>query len=273
MSDRNGASGNGEKNDYEVDDTENKSQNATLSRIQKFRDELAEYQLLFAQNELTQEISQEQQHRSYQRLASGFLQLLKPYLTDDKLKNSTYYWEGYSGETPQESEDVLLLGEFSIDPPEAINQPSQDSLDQAIKMGDIQTLQRADPRNEVEPREYTVIGLRDFAAAEVEWEEEWQIMFGPEVSRADLASEIRDPSVRVLQRSHRNEPLTVVKRAHLPKSVIDNAITAMENFIRDVGMDVQIDEGTPTIQGFDQSREQTDTTLTRTSGQDDDPRL
>lgn len=213
----------------QVNDEDNKSQNATINRIQRYRDDLAEYQLLFAQNELSEEISERQQHRAYHQLAKGFLQLLKPYLTAEEIQQGEHYW------------NEVDLGSFMIEPPEAIQQPSKQEMESALKAGHKQTFARADPRNEVEAKRYRVIGLRDFAAAEPEWQVEWSVMYGPEVSPADLRSEIRDSRVRVQPRSHRNEPITVIRSGRVPRQIIDNVVTELENFVRAVGMDVDIE--------------------------------
>jgi hypothetical protein len=212
-----------------VNDEENKSQNATIERIQSFRDDLAEYRLLFAQNELTEEISEAQQHRAYHQLAKGFLGLLKPYLTaEDEVAESKEYW------------NEVELGAFTINPPAAITQPSRGEIDTALRQGDSRTLARAEPRNTVEPKAYTVIGLRDFDAVPAEWEVSWSVMFGPEVSPASLRQEITDPAVRVHPRGSRTEPITVTRTVRLPRRIIDEAVTQMEHFVRDLGMDLEI---------------------------------
>lgn len=216
-----------------VSDDDNQSQNATIRRIQSFRDDIAEYQLLFAQNELQNDISEAQQHRSYHQLARGFLQLLKPYLMDEEIPRSEYYW------------NEVELGEFTISPPEVIQQPSQGQMEAALKAGRRETLARADPRNSVESKHYSVVGLRDFAAADPEWEVEWQVMYGPDVRPSGIRSQIRDSSVRVHPRSHRNEPITVTKTVRVPRQIIDAAITELEQFVREVGMDIDLDDSVP----------------------------
>lgn len=220
------AADNAEKTNQEINDEENQSQNSTLRRIQRFRDDIAEYQLLFAQNEITHEIGEDQQHRSYHQLARGFLQLLKPYLTDEEMAQSEYYW------------NQVELGSFTIDPPDVIRPPERAEVEFALRDGNRQALARADPRNTVESKRYDVVGLRDFAAAQPEWTVEWQVMYGPETSPADLRQEITSPRVHVSERTHRNEPITVIHTARIPRQIIDAAITAMENFVRALGMDI-----------------------------------
>lgn len=227
--------------DKHVADEENKSQNATIHRIQQYRDRVAEYQLLFAQNELSREITEAQQHRSYHQLVKGFLQLLKPYLMDESIPGSQFYWQGYSGNSPDPDDGILHLGEIVVEPPDAIRQPSKEEMAGALQAGDQQTIQRADPRNAVEEQKYDIVGLRDFASAEVEWIEEWEVMFGPEVTPYDLRQQIHDPMVDVRDRRHRNEPITVVRTVRVPRSIIDNAVTALENFVRDMGMDIDFE--------------------------------
>lgn len=217
----------------QVNDDENKSQTATIQRIQKYRDNLADYQMLFAQNELTGDVSEAQQHRSYHQLTKGFLRLLKPYLTDYRHEDPEIiigqrYWE------------EVELGSFTIDPPAVISRPSRQEMDHALRTGHQQTIQRADPRNSVEPKEYSVRGLRDFDAAEPEWSVEWQVMYGPEVTPAELRSQISDPNVHVQPRATRTEPITIVKTARVPRRIIDETVTQLENFVRDLGMDVDI---------------------------------
>jgi hypothetical protein len=225
-----GDSSNGEMvSGTKVNDEENKSQNATIERIQSFRDDLAEYRLLFAQNELTEEISEAQQHRAYHQLAKGFLGLLKPYLTaEDEVAESRKYW------------NKEPLGAFTIDPPAAIQQPSRGEVDAALQSGDSRTLARAQPRNNVEAESYRVVGLRDFDAVPPEWEVSWSVMVGPEVSPQTLRSEITDPGVQVHPRSSRTEPITISRTVRLPRRIIDEAVTQMEHFIRDLGMDLDI---------------------------------
>jgi hypothetical protein len=228
-------------NGKQVNDEENKSQNATIERIQSFRDDLAEYRLLFAQNELTEEIGEAQQHRAYHQLAKGFLGLLKPYLTaDDEVAESEAYWE------------EVGLGAFTVDPPAAITQPSRGEVDTALRRGDSRTLARAEPRNNVEAKRYAVKGLRDFDAAPAEWEVSWSVMFGPEVSPATLRGEIADPAVQVHPRSSRTEPITVTRTVRLPRRIIDEAVTQLEHFVRNLGMDVDLDDsGVPEF-GFEE---------------------
>lgn len=244
---RNGAGGGDSGQEQKrVDDEENASQNATIQRIQNYRDRVAEYQLLFAQNELSGEVSETEQHRSYHQLASGFLQLLKPYLTDPDIPGSQYYWHGYSGESlsaTRKSGDgrILHLGTVPVEPPEAISKPSKEEVEGALRTRNSHTMQRADPRNSVENKSYDIVGLVDFAQAPAEWTEEWEVMFGPEVTPQDLREKIRDPTVRILDRTHRHEPITVVKSVRVPRSAIDAAVTAMENFIRDIGMDIEFE--------------------------------
>jgi hypothetical protein len=218
----------GKSSRVKVSDEENRSQKATIQRIQSFRDDIAQYQLAFANNELSREVPEENQHRSYHLLAKGFLQLLRPYLEDDSASSSNYYW------------DEIDLGEFTIDPPAVVRQPTRHEMGRALKSGDLNTISRADPRNAVEPKRYSCIGLRDFAASQPEWTVEWTVMFGPEVSATDLRAEINDRSVTVPPRSHRNEPISIQKKARVPRPMIDNAITAMENFVREIGMDVEM---------------------------------
>jgi len=216
--------------DRTIDDEENTSQSATIRRIQSFRDDIADYQLLFAQNELSEEISEGRQHRAYYQLAKGFLQLLRPYLTDEDVPQSDHYW------------NQVQLGEFAVDPPAAIAQPSQQQVDHALKANDQSTIARADPRNAVDSKHFSVIGLRDFDSAQAEWNVQWEVMFGPDVSAADIRSQLQQSGVRVSPRSHQTEPLTVTKRVRIPRQIIDNAVTALENFVRDIGMDVEWDE-------------------------------
>lgn len=225
-----------------VDDDDNTSQTATIQRIHDYRDTIADYQLAFAQNELSGDVDAGQQHRAYHQLAKGFLQLLKPYLTDQDVPGTQYYWEGYTADSLEDasSDGILRLGTVTADPPDAIRTPSRDEVADALREGDQQTIQRADPRNAVDGRSYDIVGLLDFASAPAEWTEEWRVMFGPEVTPHDLRQQIRDPDVRVRDRRHRNEPITVVKTMRVPRSVIDNAVTALENFVRDLGMDVDL---------------------------------
>jgi len=214
----------------QIEDEDNASQSATIRRIQSYRDDIADYQLLFAQNELSENISEAQQHRAYFQLAKGFLQLLRPYLSDEDVPQSTHYW------------NEVALGEFAVDPPAAIAQPSQQQLEHALKASDQSTISRADPRNSVDSKHFSVIGLRDFASAQAEWDVQWEVMFGPDVSAADIRSQLQQSGVRVSPGTHRNEPLTVTKRVRIPRQIIDNAVTELENFVRDIGMDVEWDE-------------------------------
>lgn len=211
-----------------VNDDEKKSQNATINRIQRYRDDIAEYQLLFAQNQMSNDVNEGQQHRAYHELAKGFCQLLKPYLTDEGIPQSDYYW----GEVP--------LGKMRVDPPEAIRPPSREEMGSAVRQRSRTDLALGSPRNTVQPKVYRVDGLRDFATAPPEWEVEWTVMFGPEVSPADIQRKITDRKVRVTQQSHRNEPITVVRTEQLSREIINNAVTAMENFVRDLGMDIEM---------------------------------
>lgn len=212
-----------------VADDEGKSQNATIARIQQFRDTIADYQVLFAENELAADVSAADQHRSYHQLAKGFLQLLKPYLTDENIDGSKHYWER------------IELGSFSVDPPPAISPPSREEAARALRGRDTAVVARADPRNEADPHEYDVIGLQDFAAAPPEWDVRWSLMYGPEVSVRELRARIETPGVRVLPRQHRAEPITVVRTARVPLEIINDAITAMENFVRALGMDIELE--------------------------------
>lgn len=240
MSDANGSGKSGQPR--AVQDEENQAQNATIRRIQSFRDDIAEYQLLFARNELTEDMSESQQYRAYHQVARGFCQLLKPYLTAQDIDQSERYWR------------QLPLGEFEVDPPDAIRRPERQRVGAALGNDASGLARRADPRNDVEPRRYELQGLQDFWAAEVEWREDWQVMYGPEVNPADIRAEVSDPDVRVHERSTRTEPIRVSRIARLPRPIIDEAITAMENFVRDLGMDIDLeDQGTDIIRHFDMS--------------------
>lgn len=212
----------------QVNDDENQSQSATINRIQRYRDDLAEFQKVFAEGELSDEIDERKQHRAYHHLVSGFLQLLKPYLTDSEITESQYYWED------------AQLGEFTVTPPEIIQRPTRDEMDRALQRGDKMTLARGMPREGVDPITYRVEGLKDFASAKTEWEVEWSVMFGPEVSAMDVRHEIHDESVRVKPRRRRNEPIMVVKTVRLPRPIIEAAVTALENFVRSLGMDIDL---------------------------------
>lgn len=214
----------------EVNDEEKQSQNATIRRIQKYRDDIAEYQLLFAQNEMSMEVNEAQQHRAYHQLAKGFCQLLKPYLTDDGISQSSHYWEDVN------------LGNFDVSPPDVICPPSREEMGAAVRHGEKTALARGSPRNHVEGKSYSVIGLRDFSTAPAEWQVEWTVMFGPEVSPLDIQQQTRDENVRVSERSHRNQPITVVRTARVPRVIINNAVTAMDNFVRELGLDLDFSE-------------------------------
>jgi hypothetical protein len=225
-----------------VNDEENQSQSATINRIQAYRDELAEYQLLFARNELSNELSEGEIHRSYHQLVSGLAQLLMPYLRDDGIQSARHYWER------------VKLGEFDIDPPSAIHQPDQMDVAGALGGDGLGAVALADPRNSVEPKHYEVYGLQDFMGAEPEWTEEWSVMVGPEISPADLRQQITEDGVRVLDRRHRNEPIRVERIARVPMGIVTEAATQLEHFIRDLGLDVDLqDQGTDIIRNFDMS--------------------
>jgi hypothetical protein len=217
----------GESPRSKVSDEENQSQSAAIRRIQKYRDRIAEYQMFFAENEITREIGEGEQHTAYHQLAKGFLQLLKPYLTDPEIPRSAVYW----GEKD--------LGGFSITPPSAISRPSAGEMEAALRSGNRLTMSRASTRACAEPREYQVRGLKTFANAPAEWSEEWTLMWGPEISAEDLRAQINDPRVSVQPREHRTQPITVVKSARVPKHVIDDVITCLEQFVRDVGLDIE----------------------------------
>jgi len=211
-----------------VNDEENQSQNAAINRIQAYRDELAEYQLLFARNELSNELSEGEIHRSYHQLVSGLAQLLMPYLRDYDIGSAQHYWE------------TVKLGEFEIEPPAAIQQTDRLSVAGALGGEGIGAVALADPRNSVEPKHYDVVGIQDFMAAEPEWTEEWSVMVGPEVSTADLRQQIAEDGVRVLDRRHRNEPIRVERVARVPMDIVTSAATQLEHFIRDIGLDVEL---------------------------------
>jgi hypothetical protein len=55
-------------------------------------------------------------------------------------------------------------------------------------------------------------------------------------------------------RSHRNQPITVSRLARVPRPIIDEAVTQMEHFLRDIGMDIEINEGLPEW-GFEEVHE------------------
>ncbi len=225
-----------------VDEEENTSQNTSIQRIQKFRDHLAEYQVWFAQNEISQEVSREDQLRSYHRMTQGFLRVLTPYLTDDRLtpaagdtdadqpNKGNYYW------------NRVNLGSFTVDPPNILQKPGQRTMERAIRNHDTAKLARADSRTNADPRRFAVAGLRDFAASDPELSVSWTVMFGPEVEAHELRSELSDPNATIRPRNHRTEPIEVDKTVQLPKSIIDNAVTAMENFVRELGLDIDFEE-------------------------------
>lgn len=249
--DPNPNSENGDKERIEqqkrVADDDNKSQNATIARIQQWRDKIADCREFMAENRATQEVPQDELRAMYFELAQGYLQQLRPYLTDyETFPHGRYFWEGYLADDIEDADNVLQLGTITVDPPEAIQQPSRDELSGAIRHHDRQTLARARPRQSVDEISYSVIGLKDFAVAEFEWEEQWSVRFGPEYSAGDLRQEIDDPRVKVVQGSRR-EPITVIRRVQMPRSIIDNAITSLEDFVRKIGMDVEFDtDGLPT---------------------------
>lgn len=214
----------------EVDDEENRSQNATIRRIQSFRDDIADYQLLFARNEVSKQLSEREALRSYHQLVKGFLQLLRPYLTDDSISEAQKYWT------------ETTLGTITVDPPASIQRPSQARFKQALTNNDPKSLAISAPQNNPSKKMYRVKGLKDFAEWDAEWQVEWQVMFGPAVTPDDLRERIQDSSVSVLDASHRNEPIRVQKTAQLPRHIIDSAVLELENFVRGVGMDVDFDE-------------------------------
>lgn len=226
----------------QVEDDENHSQTKTINRIHAYRDQLAEFQVAFAENELVGEVPERRQHRAYHQLASGLLRLLKPYLTDEEIDEAEYYWND------------IDIGTFTVNPPAVIQKPDRQELSGAIRSGDQTTIARAKPRNEVEPRHYTVKGLRDFAAAQPEWEVQWNVLFGPDVSAAELRSQVDDARVQIDDRQRRTQPITVRRLVRVPKPIIDDAITYMESFLRDIGMDIEINEGLPEW-GFEEVEE------------------
>jgi hypothetical protein len=55
----------------------------------------------------------------------------------------------------------------------------------------------------------------------------------------------------------RTEPIRVSRIARVPRDIIDEAVTAMENFCRDLGIDMDLeDRGTDIIRHFDMSGEE-----------------
>lgn len=221
-----------------VNDEEKKSQTSSIERIQQFRDHLADYQVWFAQNEISQEVSREKQTKSYHRMAQGFLRVLRPYLTDPSLTPNEQP-TAESEHTGNEYWHHINLGEFAIDPPEILQRPSQRATENAVKSHDRGTLARADPRNTAESHHYRVVGLKNFGATDPEWSVSWTMMFGPEISVRDLRMKSTEDTVTIRDRDHRNQPVTITKTVRLPKHIVDNAVTSMENFVRDIGMDIE----------------------------------
>lgn len=217
----------------QVEDEDKKSQKSSIERIQQFRDYLADYQVWFAQNEISREVSREEQLKSYHRMAQGLLRVLRPYLTDPSLTpntedaNGNQYW------------NHVLLGEFTIDPPDVLQRPSQRATETAIRNHDHTTLMRADPQHNADPEHYRLVGLREFATFEPEWTVEWTMMYGPDVSLGSLRQQNTNDDVTIHDRQHRTDPVTIEKTARIPRFVVDNAVTCMENFIRDIGMDIE----------------------------------
>lgn len=223
-----------------VNDDEKQSQTSSIERIQQFRDYLADYQVWFAQNEVSKEVSREEQVKSYQRMAQGFLRVLRPYLTDPTLTpNDSVAGQAENGNSGNEYWHRVNLGEFSIDPPEILQRPSQRTTERAIRSHDRTTVEMADPRHSADPKHYRVVGLQEFADIDAEWSVSWTMMFGPEIRVSDLRMKNDEARVTVRDRDHRNEPITVEKTVRLPKRIVDNAVTSMENFVRDIGMDVE----------------------------------
>lgn len=227
----------------EVDDEENRSQAATIRRIQSYRDDIADYQRWFAQNEISGSVSKRKAHASYHQLAKGYLQILTPYLTDPEIAQDVEH-PRLTDVDPMVNPywSLAPLGSFSVDPPSALQQPDKDSLSAALRNGDRQTVAQATPRISPEPKQYTVNGLREFAGSDPEWTDSWTIMFGPEVRVRDLRQRITDDDVEVEDRQYRNEPITVTKQARVPKTVIDNAIRNLEQFVRELGLDINLKE-------------------------------
>lgn len=211
-----------------VDDEENQSQNATIRRIQRYRDNLAEYQMLFAQQELEQHGRRRQAHKSYHQLVKGFAQLLSPYLTDREIECAEEYWQ------------LKEFGSWEVAPPDAISQPSRRQVQDALGSGRTDILARADPRNQLEPYQYRVQGVEDFVAAPPEWEVSWSMMVGPEVSPRDLRSQMSSPDITIDARQHRTDPITVHRRVRVPRDVIGSVVRGLEMFIREIGMDVDM---------------------------------
>lgn len=214
--------------DRKANDEDRISHKSAVKRIEQYYDELTEYQKAFAEAEIAGDVDESRHHRAYHEHAKGFCKLLRPYLTDNDLPKAEYYWK------------QAEIGVFQVDPPEVLQQPSKEEMAHALRGGNRKTIARADPRNNAEPRGYTIIGLRDFMSSPTQWEESWQVMFGPEVSATDIRSEITDPNVRVEDRAHQNDPITVVKDVRVPRSIIDDAVAAMEQFRRSIGMAIEM---------------------------------
>lgn len=214
--------------DRKANDEDRISHKSTVKRIEEYSNEVTEFQKLFAQSELTSGVDEAKNHRAYHKHVKGFCQLLKPYLTDDDLPGAVEYWHN------------VEIGEFEIQPPDVLKQPSQEEMARALRGGHQKTIARSDSRNSADDREYKIEGLRHFMDSPPQWEEEWNVMFGPGVSPADLRSEIDDPTVRVEDQSNPNEPITVVKTARVPRFVIDNAAAEIEKFRREIGMAIEM---------------------------------
>lgn len=225
-----------------VNDEEKRSQKANIQRIEDYRDRIAEYQLWFAQNELSGDVSQRDQQRSYHQLARGFLQLIRPQLTDPEIIQNIDHPDPdtHSPEYDNPYWTRIPIGAWTIDPPDILQRPSQLETEHAVKNNIRSTLARADPRVTADPRTIEVIGLRQFAALEPERTIEWTAMFGPNITPSELREQTSDDQVTVHDRSHHSEPIKVTKQVLVPKFIIDNAIETTEHFIRQIGLGIEL---------------------------------
>jgi len=209
-----------------ADDEEKQSQSSAITRIQSMRDHLADYQVWFAQNEITQDVTHKKQIASYHKMAQGLLQILRQYFVSDM---------GGAGEYWTETQ----IAAFDIEPPAALQQPSKGQTRAAIRTKNANLLQRAAGEIDARRQRFVVQGLREYAMLDPEFSVTWDVRFGPNVSSSNLRREVSDENVTVHDRTRRHEPIKVEKRVAIPKFVIDNAVTTMENFLTEVGLDIE----------------------------------
>lgn len=225
-----------------VQDEENQSQAATITRIQKYRDRLAEYASLFASP--GSDITYEQVMHAYHQDVYGFVQLLKPYLKDADIGHSTDYWERKK------------VGEITFTPPEPVRKQDRRRMEAELKRGNAGRVSHLNPRNTVEAETYTIQGLREFAdldPSQRTLERSWEIMVGPETPRRVLKRRLDATNAHVEDPGIPGTPLTVTVQQQIPRQLVDEARTLCEEFVRESGMDVEFDpepyygEGEPGI--------------------------